>query len=124
MTMNDQIDRAEKNLDQWNVSAVVTGMLAGALVGKSLYFIVRSQFPHLNAPNDSLIFFVTVASRPRTTFMNEFREMTDEKYLEDLLHQCHVNADILTKKFNAMKGAFFSMIASVAPWLITLLLIQ
>ena len=86
------------------------------LLALSLFYVYLSQFPKVNSPNHSLLFFGTIADRKLNKFQEEFKSINEEKYLEDLLHQTHVNADIVKKKFNYLKLALIFLLLAVIPW--------
>lgn len=86
------------------------------LLGLSLVYVYLSQFPKVQSPNHSLLFFGTIASRESNKFQTDFKNMDEEKYLEDLLHQTHVNASIVKKKFEYLKLALIFLLLAVIPW--------
>lgn len=115
---------ADKNVIDWSKWAHVTGFAAGSLISLSLWYIYRTQTPRTDSPNRSLIYFGQIADRSREGFSTDFRAMSDEQYLEDLLHQCHVNSEILTAKFYELRIAMFFTVTASPFWLTTLLLIR
>ena len=92
------------------------------LQGLSLVFVYLSQSPKILAPNTSLIYFGTISKMTFADFSNKFKTATDEEYLEDLLHQIHVNSSILCSKFANLKYALLCLALSVIPWGISICL--
>lgn len=102
----------------------VFALLAGAGLIFSLVYIYRCQYPDTESPNSSLIFFGTVAALNFQSFQQQYRERTSEDYLNDLLHQIHINAKIMSKKFSHLKTAMTLLLLSSIPWAITIYLVQ
>ena len=105
---------------KWSCSFYISLSLTVAMIMGSLLFLFRGQYPRVNAPNDSLIFFGTIGKLSLAEFSKRHREMSDLEYLDDLMAQIHVNALILCRKFWSLKIALILMLFSSIPWLITL----
>ncbi|MBP6912416.1 MAG: hypothetical protein KBB86_00605 [Candidatus Pacebacteria bacterium] len=94
--------------------------LALGLLFTSLIFVYKSQYPKTKSSNASLIYFGTIANLKVSDFKKRFKDLTDEEYLDDLLSQTHINAQILSKKFSYLKISLILILLSVIPWLITI----
>lgn len=86
----------------------------------SLGLCAKATFPQTKGPEGSLIFFGGIASRSADAFGQAMRELTKTRYLDDLLSQCHRNAEIAGNKFACVRKALFWLIAGIAPWLVAL----
>lgn len=86
----------------------------------SLGLCARATFPQTKGPGASLIYFGGIASRSADAFAQAMREVTKAQYLEDLLGQCHRNAQIATDKFACVRRALFWLVAGIVPWLAAL----
>lgn len=100
----------------WDVKEVIVFVAAFILQGLSLIFVYFSQRPIVLAPNKSLLFFGTIGKMTFSDFSTKFRNYTEENYFEDLLHQIHINSQILNKKFSNLKHALFCIALSIIPW--------
>jgi len=104
----------------WNIYAVFG--LTAFLLFISLTLVYFSQYPKTESRNASLIFFDTVSALKCDDFKKKFKEMSDEDYLEDLLSQVHINAEILSKKFNYLKVSLRLLAVATFPWLFAIYL--
>lgn len=86
----------------------------------SLVAIFLSQNPQIEPPNASLIFFGTVGNLECTLFKKKFKEMTKEEFLDDLLFQIHINAQIISKKFKYLKTSFNLIAVAIPFWLLAI----
>lgn len=105
--------------DWWIYS--IFGIAAG-LFFVSLVLVYSSQYPKTESRNSSLIFFGTVAALRFDEFAKKFKEMDREQYLDDLLYQVHINAEILDKKFRYLKYSLRLLAIAIIPWLIAIYL--
>ncbi|MBN9483129.1 MAG: hypothetical protein BGO70_01075 [Bacteroidetes bacterium 43-93] len=93
---------------------------AAAFLFVSLFYLYKSQNPKILAPNESLIFFGTIAKMKFDDFKSKFSNTSPEDYFDDLLHQVHINSEILCEKFYYLKSSITWIIIAVIPWLIAL----
>ena len=96
--------------------------LASILLLLSLIFIYFGLYPKIKSPNTSLLFFGTIADMKFDEFKKKFKDITDEEYLDDLLCQTHINAEILKKKFSSLKTSLVLIGVSTLPWIIAIYL--
>lgn len=86
----------------------------------SLFFIYKSQYPKTKSQNTSLIYFGTVAEMKFDDFKRRALSTTDQDYLEDVLCQIHINAQILQSKFSALKTSLILLAIAIIPWLLSI----
>ena len=108
------------NLSQTSVAIV--SFFAIGLLGLGFVFIFAGSYPRLKAPEDSILFFQTSAKKKLEDYRDAFVNQTNEKYLEDLVGQCHRNSEILTVKFRYLSWSFRFIIVAIIPWAIALYL--
>lgn len=106
----------------WTPILAVSFALSAGLLLISLIMIYSAQYPKTKSPNNSLIFWGTIANIYQDDFQKNFRTMSDDEYLTDVLHQSKINADVVDQKFRALKRALLLLLLSVLPWLISLYL--
>src|SRR5438132_2680457 len=75
-------------------------------LGGAFLLMFLGGYPRLKAPNDSLLFFGTIAKKKANEYKEAFEKQTEQEYLDDLVVQCHRNSEILDVKFRYLKRAF------------------
>lgn len=108
----------------WNYAIKIDFLSSGALLFTSLICIYFGQFPKTNSDNNSLLYFGTIADMNCDKFKKQFESLSDADYLDDLLCQTHKNSVIISKKFMFLKVALISLLFSVIPWALAILLIK
>jgi hypothetical protein len=108
---------ASASIVSWNCLLYIIFGLAAILLFISLILIYLSQYPKTKSQNSSLVFFGTIASLKLDQFKKNFKAMTDDEYLDDLLSQVYINSEILAKKFTYLKSSLIFLVISVIPWL-------
>lgn len=108
------------NIIDWDLFLYIVFGVTGFLLIGSLVSLYFAQYPKTDSFNSSLIYFGTIAERRLDQFQKEFKSLSDENYLDDLLCQTHTNAQILEKKFRLLKISLSMIIISVAPWLMAI----
>ncbi|WP_188754025.1 Pycsar system effector family protein [Parapedobacter defluvii] len=106
----------------WTCFAYISFGLTLLLLLLCLGCVYLAQSPKVLAPNQSLLFFGTISKLDYSDFSDKFKNTTNEKYLEDLLHQIHINSVILCGKFAYLKYAIFFIGLSAIPWGISIYL--
>ncbi|MFN7098873.1 MAG: Pycsar system effector family protein [Flavobacterium sp.] len=104
----------------WTFIKYLIFFLGGLLLFISLTLLYYSQFPKIDSPNSSLIFFKTIAKLDFQNFKNQSNSRSKQEYLEDLLFQIHRNSQILDKKFSNLRLAMIFLGLSLLPWLIAI----
>lgn len=102
----------------WSVFEVLAFAAYFALFGLASLNLVLVQYPNVVSPNRSMLFFGTIAGNPSDEFIVKFSSINDDEYLRDVLHQCHVNSQIVSKKFSRLQKATRYLIASSFVWLL------
>jgi hypothetical protein len=87
----------------------------------SFYHLYKCAFPKLEGGHTSLIYFREIASKSVLKYGEELREMSAEKYLDDLIEQTWRNSTILKEKFDHIRLAFIFLVLSLIFWLPALL---
>ena len=81
----------------------------------SLGLCAMATFPQTGGPPGSLIYFGGIASHPQRVYSQAVLERSDQEYLEDLLGQCHRNAEIAKGKYKFVRWALIWLLAGVRP---------
>ncbi len=107
---------------EWSLILSISFAISSFFLLISLLLIYSAQYPKTKSPNNSLIFWGTIAAIGQNDFQEKFRSMSEDEYLTDLLHQSKINADIVEQKFRILKQALFSLLLSLPFWSLSLYL--
>ena len=100
----------------WSWYIISTFIVFSISAVATIFVIILSQYPKIESPNMSLIYFNTIASLKNPDFVNGFKNLTDEEYLEDLLFQTHINANIVSRKINLIGISIKILCVSISFW--------
>lgn len=104
----------------WSLWLYIVFGSAAALLFVSLVLIYFSQYPKTKPYKQSLLFFGSISKLSVGNFKSKFKAMTAEEYLDDLLAQTHINAEILSKKFENLKASLILIGIATIPWLLAI----
>lgn len=76
--------------------------------------------PRLGAPNQSNIFFGTIANNDLTRFSNEINTLEKEDFNKDLAEQIYRNAEIAKAKYANLSKATITLLITSILWTLTL----
>lgn len=102
------------DFDDWH-RYVALGIAAIGLA-TSYFFIYRCLFPTLDGGHRSIIYFREIARLPEQTFIEKFRDLGEDDYVDDLLSRTWRNSEILAVKFRTIKVAFIATGLTLLPW--------
>src|SRR5205085_11720781 len=94
--------------------------LAAAFLMTSLAFIYLTHFPSTESPNNSILYFGTIAKMSNENFKIKFKTISEEDYLDDMLTQIHRISGILERKFYRLKTSLICLFLAVVPWLLAI----
>ena len=97
--------------------------IAFTLLGISIIASSITIFPRLKGPQNSLIYFGSIAKMEKGEFKDKFVDRTKTVYLDDLLAQCHVNAKILDFKFRVFRISLSVTMVAIVFWSLSLYLL-
>ena len=122
ITMLGVLANASASIAEWNWYLYLILGATGALLFASLILVYMTQYPKTTSQNSSLIYFGTIATLKFDEFRKRTKERSSEEYLDDLLCQIHINAQILGKKFSNLKTALILLGIAIVPWLTSIFL--
>lgn len=96
-------------------------MVFGIFASITFFHLYKSAFPRLDGGHTSLLYFREIARKTDLTYREEFKKITEESYLEDLIEQTWINSFILKEKYDHLKLAFIFLLLSLVFWLPTVL---
>lgn len=110
-------------MNGWTSLSAVVFSFAVFFLLLSIIFSSVAAFPRTSGPKGSLIFFSGIESRELSQYSAAVNEMSENSYIDDLISQCHVNAQISEKKYNWVRRALASLFISSVPWIVSLFLL-
>ena len=82
-----------------------------------LFCSAMAVLPRTNGPNDSLLFFNSIARLDSAVYRARFREATEEQLLADWTDQIHRNAEIARAKYLWVKRSMYWSFIAAIPWI-------
>jgi len=104
----------------WTLLGGISASFAVFFLGLSVVFCAFSSFPRTSGPLGSLVYFGGITTRDLAQFDRDFRDMTNEQYLTDLLNQIHRNSQIAQAKFTWLQRSIACLFFSLVPWIVGL----
>lgn len=108
----------------WTCLTIWVALLFMILLIISFVFLYMANFPQTKGPSDSLLFFGSIAGYSLDDYRKKFITQGADAYLNDLLHQCHRNSEIVNQKFKRIKWAYRFLLTAILPWAITIYLFK
>lgn len=100
----------------WTLIAGIPAAFAIFFLCLSIIFSACASFPRTKGTKGSLIFFDGITSRDLDQFRSSVKAAQKSDVLDDLVQQCHINAQIATTKFTWVKRGMASMLTAMLPW--------
>jgi len=104
---------------EWLVWAGIFSAFAVFFLISSIVCAAISSFPRTDGPKGSLIFFGGIAKKEKEQYKSEIENLSEGKYIEDLIAQCHINAQIAEKKYSWIQKSMACLFFSSLPWSIS-----
>jgi len=104
----------------WTIETLLVATVGVFFPIASLICVYFVNYPQTKGPATSLTFFGGIAKRTFREYESAFMKCTALEHLSDVLEQCHRNAEIVTRKFGALKWAYRSLLIGVIPWMLCL----
>ncbi len=101
---------------KWTVVSGIAASITALLLVLSIVFAACAYFPRTTGPKGSLIYFAGITDRDLEQYENEVKSMIAESYLEDLIRQCHRNAQIAERKYTWVQRSMACMLLAAFPW--------
>ena len=100
----------------WKLVAGIPAAFAIFFLCLSIIFCACASFPRTTGTKGSLIFFDGITSRDLNQFRSSVKSAQKSDLLDDLVQQCHINAQIASTKFTWVKRGMASMLIAMLPW--------
>lgn len=100
----------------WTLMAGIPAAFAIFFLSMSIVFCACASFPRTDGTKGSLVFFGGIVSRDAAQFQAAIKAAQKGDLQDDLIDQCHINAQIASTKFTWIKRGMASMLAAMLPW--------
>ncbi|MEW8330239.1 MAG: Pycsar system effector family protein [Candidatus Thiodiazotropha sp.] len=108
---------------KWTIFPAIVTVFAVLLLALSIVFSALSSFPRTTGPKGSLIYFGGIVSKELEQYSKAVNDLTKEEYIEDLIRQCHRNAQVAERKYTWIQRALGCLFLGAAPWVISVYLL-
>lgn len=105
---------------EWTAVAAIAASFAAFFLVLSILFSAFATFPRTTGPKGSLIYFGGIDTFELEQFKSKMTELSEDEYVDDLVSQCHRNAQIATKKYMWVQRSMGTLLISVIPWTVSL----
>lgn len=96
-------------------------VLAGVLLVLGILSCAAASFPRTRSPNGSLIYFGDIGKLDLEEYKSRLGSMTKANYANDLIVQCHRNAQIASIKYSWIKRSMTFVFLSFLPWSLSII---
>jgi len=109
--------------EKWCISSAIFSSFTIFFLVLSIIFTAIASFPRTNGPKGSLIYFSGINNKETSQYKQAITQLDEENYMNDLVSQCHVNAQIAHNKFTWVKRAMSCLFISSLPWAVSIFLL-
>lgn len=102
--------------NSWTLIAGIPAAFAILFLCLSVIFSACASFPRTTGTKGSLVFFDGIISRDLDQFRSSVKAAQKSDLIDDLVQQCHINAQIASAKFTWVKRGMASMLIAMLPW--------
>ncbi|EMS79881.1 Pycsar system effector family protein [Desulfotignum phosphitoxidans] len=100
----------------WTVPGGSASAFAAFFLFLSIVFAACASFPRTTGPKGSLIYFGGIVSRDLSQYVEAVKSATQQTYLDDMLTQCHRNAQIAERKYTWIQRSMACLFLAALPW--------
>lgn len=106
--------------NSWDMWSILLSVFSVAILGLSIVFLALVVFPRIDGPTGSYIFFGGISEMTIYDYISNFKQLDENKLVEDFLSQAHRNAEIVKQKYKYIRYAFICTFNGLPFWLITI----
>ena len=114
---------APKTMSSWHILPLATAIIATVLLLISLICLKFVMMPRTWGPLQSLIYCGQIAQLHAETYKDAVYRLDDKGYMNDLISQCHRNAEIANDKFNWVQRSIFFLFVGSPFWALSVWLL-
>lgn len=104
---------------KWAIFPAIMTAFAVLFLVLSVVFSALSSFPRTTGPKGSLIYFGGIVSKELEQYDKDIKGLSKEDYIDDLIRQCHRNAQVAERKYAWIQRALGCLFIASAPWVIS-----
>lgn len=108
---------------KWTIFPGIMSAFSVLFLVLSVAFSALASFPRTSGPKGSLIYFGDIASMEFDQYRVASKKLDLDAYIEDLIKQCHRNAQIAERKHAWIQRALRCLFISSAPWALSVYLL-
>lgn len=108
------------NSENFTTSGIISSLFAVVPLLYSIFEILRANFPRLDGPRGSLIYFGGIATHDEEQYRKKLMSCSLSELMDDYARQCYRNAEIACKKYSSIKNSTIALFISIIPWLIAI----
>jgi hypothetical protein len=108
---------------KWTIVGSVFSAFAALSLVLSIALAALASFPRTTGPKGSLIYFGGITTRDLVQYEQEVKSQSLESHLDDLIRQCHRNAQIAERKYTWIQRSMVCLFISTLPWVISLFIL-
>lgn len=103
----------------WTIWPAIISSFCVFFLILSVAFTAIASFPRTSGPKASMIFFQGIVERGVEKYRRDVGEFSENEYIDDLISQCHINAQIANTKFLWVKRGLGCLFISSLPWFLS-----
>lgn len=107
----------------WTFPAAISSSIALILLALSLASCALAAFPRTTGPKGSLIYFGGISTMELEQYAAAMKNLSVDAYIDDLVRQCHRNAQIAERKYAWIQRALGCLFLGAAPWTLSVFLL-
>ena len=108
---------------KWTIFPAIMTTFAVVFLILSVVFSALSSFPRTTGTKGSLIYFGGIVTKDLEQYDNDIRGLSKDDYINDLIRQCHRNAQIAERKHAWIQRALGSLFIASGPWVVSIYLL-
>lgn len=107
-------------IDKWTILSALTTSFSTLTLVASIGCLAFASFPRTKGIKGSMIFFSGIKDKDIKQFRDSVNAFDEKSYIDDLISQCHINAQIADAKFLWVKRSLVFLFLSSAPWILSI----
>lgn len=108
---------------KWTIFPAIMSAFSVLFLVLSVTFSALASFPRTSGPKGSLIYFGGIVSMELDQYRAASKNLDLDEYIEELIKQCHRNAQIAERKYAWIQRALGCLFISSAPWALSVYLL-
>ena len=110
-------------VSKWTVIGSIVVTLAVLFLLLSIVFAACASFPRTKGPKGSLIYFGGIITKELSQYEAAVKSRSPEAYINDLVSQCHRNAQIADRKYTWVQRSMACLFVSALPWIVAIFIL-